>query len=100
MQLAINALLCLVAFSVLSNIIQFRRTVNQLARKLRIVMHSFRYETIPTKPNESALQSVPLPALHGGIFTRDDVESQFDDNSWQGLAYHDFRSTLLPRVEP
>ncbi|UZP43447.1 hypothetical protein NXS19_011263 [Fusarium pseudograminearum] len=97
MQLAINALLCLVAFSVLSNIMQFRRTVNQLVRKLRIVTHSFRHETIPSNSNEAALQPALLPALHGGLLTRDDVEGQFDDNSWQGLAYHDFRSTILAK---
>ncbi|CEI70894.1 unnamed protein product [Fusarium venenatum] len=97
MQLAINAILFVVAFSILSDIIRFQRTINHLIKKLRSATNDFRLRKSPSKRDAVALTLRLLPTSHAELLTRDDVEVLFDENTWQGLAYHDFKSTILAK---
>ncbi|KAF4959450.1 hypothetical protein FGADI_1671 [Fusarium gaditjirri] len=102
MQLAINAVILAVAFTVFTWLVQSRKVpINRFVKKLRFLTNGFRLGAPTT---EQELVTLRNHAIHGTrpyscaeLLTRNEVESRFDENSWQGLAYQDFRNTILAR---
>ncbi|KAF4993165.1 hypothetical protein FGRMN_6650 [Fusarium graminum] len=101
MLLAFNAVILVVAFTAVVKPIQFRKAINQFIKKLRFITNSF----TPWKP-ASKWKQAPLPfedvnelasSSQVELLTRNEVEGRFDENSWQGLAYQDFRNTILAK---
>ncbi|KAH7148028.1 YqcI/YcgG family-domain-containing protein [Fusarium sp. MPI-SDFR-AT-0072] len=102
MQLAINAVILFIAVTAVARLIHFRKApINQFIKKLRFIMNGFKLKTLATEQKEAT----SLPDNVNGtrsfsqaeLLTRNEVESRFDENSWQGLAYQDFRSTILAK---
>lgn len=101
MQLAINAVVLAVAFAAVAKPAQFRKTINQLLKELRFVTNVFplgkyglKQEETPFLPEDVGQERPDAPIE---LLTRNEVEARFDQNSWQGLAYQDFRSTILAK---
>ncbi|KAM0311597.1 hypothetical protein ACHAPQ_012366 [Fusarium lateritium] len=101
MQIAINAIIFAIAFVAITKPIQFRKALNQFIKKLRFVTNIFKLKIPISKWEETSLLSDDIdeirPFSHLELLTRDEVEGRFDENSWQGLAYYDFKSTILAR---
>ncbi|KAH7239404.1 YqcI/YcgG family-domain-containing protein [Fusarium tricinctum] len=101
MQIAINAVILVIAFAVATKPLQIRKAFNQFIKKLKSVMNGFKLNTPASERKEATLLpdnfSKTRPFSHLELLTRDEVEGRFDENSWQGLAYYDFRSTILAK---
>ncbi|RKL35174.1 hypothetical protein BFJ70_g8032 [Fusarium oxysporum] len=102
MQLAINAVILAVAFTVVTRLMQFLKApLNRFIKKLRFLTNGFKLVTSTTEQEVAALRSHGVKDTrsysHAELLTRNEVESRFNENSWQGLAYQDFRNTILAR---
>ncbi|KAJ4138417.1 hypothetical protein NW768_002248 [Fusarium equiseti] len=95
MQLAINAIILVLAFTVVAKPIQFRKAVNRLIKKLRSATNGF--EKVAFIPNEFDEISLLSDSENVELLTKTEVEARFDENSWQGLAYQDFKNTILAK---
>ncbi|KAL2204892.1 hypothetical protein CC79DRAFT_1323653 [Sarocladium strictum] len=101
MQLAINIVVLAVAFAAVTKPAQFRKVINQLLKELRFVTNGFALGKYAFEQDETAhtlgdFNQVPSEA-HAELLTRNEVECRFDENSWQGLAYQDFKNTILAK---
>ncbi|KAI6760430.1 hypothetical protein HG530_009290 [Fusarium avenaceum] len=101
MQIAINAVILAIAFMVAIKPLQIRKAINQFIKKIKFVVYGSKLNTSPSEREEAALlpdnYSRTRPSSHLELLTRKEVEDRFDENSWQGLAYYDFRSTILAK---
>ncbi|KAG5663579.1 hypothetical protein KAF25_001515 [Fusarium avenaceum] len=99
MIIAINAVILVIAFVVATKPLQIRKAFDQFIKNLKFVINGFELNTPGSERKEVALVpdnfSENRSSSHLELLTRKEVESRFDENSWQGLAYYDFRSTIL-----
>jgi hypothetical protein len=70
MQLAINAVLFVVAFLILFHLIQFQRTIDQLIKKLRSATKDLKLGTLPSKRDAGVFASELLSGSHIELLTR------------------------------
>ncbi|CZR45686.1 uncharacterized protein FPRO_15138 [Fusarium proliferatum ET1] len=102
MQLAINAVILFTAVTVVAKLIQFRKApINQFLKKLRFITNGFKLGTPPSKHEEAALRVDDVNEIPSSsstdLLTRTEVETRFGKDTWQGLAYQDFKSTILAK---
>lgn len=117
MQIAINAVILVIAFLVVTKPLQIRKAFNQFIKNLKFVINSFKLNTSASEREEAALLPETFSENRSSshlelltrfvtcssttstrlIYNRKEVEGRFDENSWQGLAYYDFRSTILAK---
>ncbi|KIL84954.1 hypothetical protein FAVG1_11824 [Fusarium avenaceum] len=101
MQIAINAVILVIAFVVATKPLQIRKAFYQFMKNLKFVINGFELNTPGSERKEVALVpdnfSENRSSSRLELLTRKEVESRFDENSWQGLAYYDFRSTILAK---
>ncbi|KAF5551497.1 ycgG [Fusarium phyllophilum] len=102
MQLAINAVILLVAVTVVAKLIQYRKApINRFIKKLGFLTNGSKLGTSASKQEETTLCNDDVnenrsPSLTE-LLTRKEVETRFDKDTWQGLAYQDFKSTILAK---
>lgn len=102
MQLAINAVILFTAATVVAKLIQFRKApIDQFIKKLRFITNGFKLGTPPSKHEEAALRADDVNEIPSSsatqLLTRNEVETRFGKDTWQGLAYQDFKSTILAK---
>ncbi|KAG5753348.1 hypothetical protein H9Q70_004017 [Fusarium xylarioides] len=102
MQLAINAVILFIVVSVVTRLIQSRKApINHFIKKLRFLTNGSKLGIPAPKQEEATLRTddvnEPWSSSLAELLTRKEVETQFDKNTWQGLAYQDFKSTILAK---
>ncbi|KAG5796621.1 hypothetical protein H9Q69_004371 [Fusarium xylarioides] len=102
MQLAINAIILFIAVSVVTRLIRSRKApINHFIKKLRFLTNSSKVGIHASKQEEATLRTddvnETLSSSLAELLTRKEVETRFDKDTWQGLAYQDFKSTILAK---
>ncbi|KAF5989788.1 hypothetical protein FBULB1_633 [Fusarium bulbicola] len=102
MQLAINAIILSIAVTVATRLIQSRKApINQLVKKLRSLTNGSKFRAPVSKQEEAASHTHGVNETQSShsaeLLTRNQVETRFDKDTWQGLAYQDFKSTILAK---
>ncbi|SPJ78790.1 uncharacterized protein FTOL_07181 [Fusarium torulosum] len=101
MKIAINAIVFVIAFAVVTKPTKIRKAFEQFIKKLRFITNGSKLKTPTSEQEEASLLPNDVnefqPVSHSELLTRNEVEGRFDENSWQGLAYYDFRSTILAK---